>query len=309
MLASSIKQARETCEEALLQPALRNVERAANQNHVTLRYLQTLVESVNEQALTQQPLMKLSAKLLGVTCGAGETAFTRFLLIQGALVSLDRLAKLPLPSTVKVLTCKKIQLFANPEEGWLSQFRIGSAGFVAMCKIATLRRFPAGQLDWEISGLPRSWLLKVHLKNLPQLVRYVATKFGSFGPAFFSHVALHKKNSLLLTEREVYRSYYRMAQCLEIQPNIKGFLTSSWLYSEETLRVSPHLAWLSAIFRENGAIIMNMGPAPHDSGVFTRSPERKALYDAGLFKPTNALVLWGRSEMIKWSSKHPEFGE
>jgi hypothetical protein len=309
MLAPLIKQAREACEEALREPALRSVERGLEQNHVNLGQLLVLVQGVSELASTQRELEALKMRLIESTRDLDETAVARYALIQAARLSLDKLHNAPLYRTVQALICKKIHLFANPDDGWLPQFRIGSASFIAMCKIATLRRFPAGQLDWEVSGLPRSWILRVRPKNLPRLLQYVTTRFGGFGPAFFSHVALHKSDSLLLMEREMGRSYYRMAKCLEIQPSIRGFLTSSWFYSEETFRVSPHLNWLTRVFQENGGIVLDMGPAPLDSGVFTRSPERRTLYESGQFKPTNALVLWGRNEMIKWSSNHPEFGD
>lgn len=309
MLDQLIKQAGEACQEALRQPALRKVEQDFQRNHVDLRQLLLFVQGVSEPGSTQRELEELKNRLTESGQDVDDYALERYALIQAARVSLDKLPEAPLCQTVQALICKKIQLFANPDDGWLPQFRIGSASFVAMCKIATLRRFPAGQLDWEISGLPRSWIFKVSPKNLPRLVQYVATKFGGFGPAFFAHVTLHRKDSLLLREREITKSYYRMAKCLEIQPDIKGFLTSSWFYAEETFRVSPHLNWLTKVFRENGGMVVDMGPAPPDSGVFTRSPERKSLYESGEFRPTNALVLWGRNEMIKWSSSHPEFGE
>jgi hypothetical protein len=49
-----------------------------------------------------------------------------------------------------------------------------------------------------------------------------------------------------------------------------------------------------------------MGPAEPDCGVFERSPERKKLYDEGLFQPMTGVMLWPRREMIAWADRHPE---
>ena len=99
-----------------------------------------------------------------------------------------------------------------------------------------------------------------------------------------------------------------MAQSLVRQPHVKGLVASSWLHSSDTFVVSPHLAWMNRTFLENGGLVVRMGPADPDCGVLSRSPERKRLYDAGLFKPTTGLVIWPRREMIAWAQRHPELG-
>lgn len=309
MFNQLIKETRGECERALLQPDLRKVKHALEQNEVSPAQLVTLVREISEPEATLKHFRELKNRLLQSLPDLDEIALERYALIHGALVSLDKLIEAPICYSVQALICKKFQWFANLDDGWRPQFRVGCSSFAAMCKMVTMRRFPAGQLDWEISGLPRSWIFKVGPRDLPRLLHYVMRRLGGFAPAFFAHVTLHKKDSLFFLEREINRSYHRMAKCLELQPSIRGFLTSSWFYSRETFRVSPHLAWLTKVFLENDGLVVDTGPAELDSGVFTRSPERKRLYESGQFKPTNALVVWGRNEMIKWASNHPEFGE
>jgi hypothetical protein len=132
---------------------------------------------------------------------------------------------------------------------------------------------------------------------------------GGFAPALFPHVGAHPKKSRLLVEKEVDKSFYRMAQSIELQPEMKGLVASSWLHSPDTHRVSPHLAWLNKTFQNNGAFICVMGAASVDSGVFHRSPERRKLYDAGQFKPTTGLILWPRRNMLEWAAEHPELAD
>ena len=135
-----------------------------------------------------------------------------------------------------------------------------------MARIATLSRFPAGQLDWEVSGIPRSWLLKVPRRSLPRLVSSILFELRGFQPAFFSHINPNRRNQGILLERESLRSYHRMARSMERQPEIKGLITASWLHSPDTFAVSPHLAWLNKVFEENGGHVLPLGPADIDSG-------------------------------------------
>ncbi|MGH9349370.1 MAG: hypothetical protein ACRD26_19140, partial [Vicinamibacterales bacterium] len=181
--------------------------------------------------------------------------------------------------------------------------------FAAMCKVATLRRFPAGQLHWELSGLPRSWLLRVDPRALPRVWFYVAAKLRGCAPAFFIHLNANRRDRFALLERESNRSYFRMAQSLALQPHVKGLVASSWLHSPDTMRVSPHLTSLNRVFLEHGALVTTMGPAAPDCGVFDRSPERRRLYENGAFRPTTGLVIWPRDAMLRWADTHPEYGD
>jgi hypothetical protein len=97
-----------------------------------------------------------------------------------------------------------------------------------------------------------------------------------------------------------------MAQALEMQPEVLGFAACSWFRSPATHRVSPHLAWVSTVFVENGGLVAEAGRDDPDSGVLARSATRRALYEAGTFTPTRGLVMWPRASMIAWARRHPE---
>jgi hypothetical protein len=231
-------------------------------------------------------------------------AFERFLIVAAALEAIERLDALPVDDRVRDLFCQNFQLYAarrTPEP-----FDVSKASFVAMARIATLSRFPAGQLDWEVSGIPRSWLLKVPPSRLPRLLATLAWELGGFGPAFFSHINPNRRNQGILLERESLRAYHRMARSMALQPEIKGLMTASWLHSPDTFAVSPHLKWLNDVFLQSGGYVFPLGPADIDSGVLHRSPERQQAYEAGTFRPTEALVVWPREAMLAWAAGHEE---
>ena len=55
----------------------------------------------------------------------------------------------------------EVHLIAAPPASVQHRYSLDRQAFVAFSKLATLRQFPAGQLRWEISGVPRSCLMKV----------------------------------------------------------------------------------------------------------------------------------------------------
>ena len=162
----------------------------------------------------------------------GGGAFERFLIVAAAADAVDRLAGLPVDERVQALFCQNFQMYAAPDK-LPEPFDLARASFVAMGRIATLSRFPAGQLDWEVSGIPRSWLLKVPRRSLPRLVSSILFELRGFQPAFFSHINPNRRNQGILLERESLRSYHRMARSMERQPGIRGLITASWLHSPE----------------------------------------------------------------------------
>jgi hypothetical protein len=210
--------------------------------------------------------------------------------------------------SVKRLFADEVRGVEFPSPAARTRFDLTKNIFVALAKIATLRRFPAGQMTWEVSGIPRSWLLQAPPRSLPRVVTYLA-RLGGFGPAFVPHLNAMRKDRAALVERETNRSWYRMAQSLRLQPHIRGLVASSWLHSPDTMRVSPHMTGFSRALLDNGALVIRHHRADLDCGVFYRSPERKKLYEDGQFTPTHGMVIWPRTEMLAWADAHPELAD
>jgi len=301
-LAEQSRKAQEVWSRALASPELQAVARALAAAAISTE------ECVRESAtLTEAPearrrLEAIRGAVAGPLAGVPQGSFERFVLAHAALGSSTELESAPVAPAVKRLAWSGLSRFVDGRAGVdLSENR-----FVALCKIATARRFPAGQFDWERSGLPRTWLGRIRpLSALTEVLSIVTLQWRAFSPAFFIHLAVTYPVRALL-EREALKSYYRMAQSMALQPDVHGLIASSWLHSPDTFAVSPHLAWLNRVFTENGAVVAAMGAAPPDCGVLAQSVERERAFAEGRFKPTMGLIVWPRREMLAWAAAHPE---
>jgi hypothetical protein len=185
----------------------------------------------------------------------------------------------------------------------------GTPAFSATCKIVTLRRMPAGCMDWETDGFPRSWLAKVPRAQLIPTLWFLATRTRGFRPFYFMHVARRPRNRGLLIEREVMKAYWRIATSAAQHPEIKGLLAGSWFHDVTAIAANPHLEWLNRPYLQEGGFITHIGDAPADSGFTEHNPERKALYERGELRFRLGVAVWPRDAMIDWANRHPEFGD
>jgi hypothetical protein len=229
-------------------------------------------------------------------------------LLEAAIASAPLVPALPLPECVIERIAEEFFFMARADHETLAGGRGARSRYERLWKIATLQRFPAGQFEWEVSGLSRGDVLRVSPRELPRVVWFIARRMHGLAPVFFSHLNPRRAERSLV-EIEANRSYYRMAQALEMQPHILGFGACSWFRSPGVHRVSPHLAWLSAVFVENGGLVVEAGRDDPDSGVLARSATRRTLYQSGKFVPTRGLVMWPREAMIAWARQHPELGD
>lgn len=101
---------------------------------------------------------------------------------------------------------------------------------------------------------------------------------------------------------EIHESYLRVAELLEINPQIKGLFGASWYYDPALERVSPHLTYLRTQQEENGAWIFYI--EPEKSGdPFARSKTRKKLFEEGKYKPELYLSVWPRKSILAYKQK------
>jgi hypothetical protein len=234
----------------------------------------------------------------------GQNEVERTLLLLAWQHAIPQLPGFAASDRVKQLFADEFQFFAHPPAAWVSRFRSDDVCFREMARIATLRRFPAGQFHFEISGFPLSWLARTHQ---PWRTLYLIGRMGGFSPLFELHLNDRRKNRMVLLEKEANISYYRAALSIQKQPAVRGLMLASWLFCESTAQVSPHLAWLPRTPRSAGALIVDLGPAAADSGFQTGSEERCRLYAQGVYRPRTACVLWPRKSLREWADRHPEF--
>lgn len=261
--------------------------------------------AVTEVAASQDGLRRLQNRVRGSEPELHPSALGRFLLLRTVLSESGQLQGLPVTDSVKHCICDVFEWIARCTETDPRRLRIGHAHFAAMCKVVTFRRFPVHEFDWEPSGLPRSWLLRIPKRDLPSVLYHTAVRMGGRAPLCAPHVGLMRPPGVPFTPEEQIWSFHQMARCVELQPDLRGFLSASWLRAPQTHEASPRLAWLNEFFMANGALLTTM-PADPDCGVLARSGTRQALYRAGKFKPTTGIILWPRKHALAWANRHPE---
>jgi hypothetical protein len=229
----------------------------------------------------------------------------RLLLWSAAQQALPKVAGLPVERSVRDRLEQDLRQLHEMRE----PAPVGSYHFGRAAKLATLRRFPAGPMEWEISGAPRSCFLKAKFPANLRLAWFVAFRLGGRAPCFFMHVAPRPRNRGLRVAKEVERSYYRIARSLQLQPAMRGLLAQAWFHDPAAVRDNPHLEVLNRPYREHGGLITLLETAAPTSGVLEGNSQRSADYLAGKVQYRYGFAIWPRDAAIAWADAHPELGE
>jgi hypothetical protein len=293
VLDSWIKATTETLEQFLDGPDVSGAARYAEQIGLTP---QLGIEAL--EIIIRSRSIPLRWQALWDQLGDDEPLLGRWLLAHGALETLDKIRQLPVVAEVGRLICSHHRRIAQLALGNDAIYRPRSREFREMAEVALLRRFIAGQLHWNISGITRSRVFQMSWGDATRTMATVAQAGGWF-PYFEAH--LSARGAPLLIEAEYKRCYLRMAQSMELQPGIRGVMGTSWLHAEETIRISPHLEWLNTLFLDNGGVVVHVGPASEDSGFLVGSNQRRQFYETGAYKPRNAMFVWPREAFLNWA--------
>ena len=287
-----------------LSPELASVAAALEKLGKTREDCIRAAQSITYTNPSQSEIAQWKSELLAAGCDLHSDWLERVVIYYAAQDSLPRIDDLRVHTAVKGLIRKEFTSFASPAK---QPVPIGTDAFTTAIYIATLRRFPAGPMDWVISGLPRSFFLKMPPADVPKALWFALTRFGGFKPAFYVHLAYPPRNRSLVIEKEVRRAYYRMARSLALQPEMKGILCSAWFHDPAALREAPHLAALNEPYLQNGGrILASVGEAKEDSGFLKFSPERRKLYEEGKLRVNLTLAMWPRAAAIRWAEQHHE---
>ena len=295
------------CAEALDTPPMREATGALREQGLAEAEFARLIAEVGSRSDGAHRVAQLRDRIR--SGDARSSIIERCLLLQTVVRYRGAITGLAMGAGVLRCLSDELCFLAHAPERDAAQLLAPSDNFVSMAKIVTLRRLPAGQLHFERSGIPLSWMTRLGPKGLTRLLPFIVRRTRGRRPFFFHHIAWRRKNRLFLLEIEQNRSYYRIAESLRMHPEVKGLLTESWLHSPDTFRVSPHLAWLNKPFLEHGGLIVSLGPAEESSGVFAGGGERRRLYEEGKFRPTRAMAIWPRAAMLAWARSHPELAD
>jgi hypothetical protein len=252
----------------------------------------------NKAGVEPVATLKKSAELEG-------DAVERLLLWHAARKAVLTLPSLPVENKVRAQLDQDLrQLHATGVS-----VAVGSYQFVRAAKIATLRMFPAGPMEWEIDGIPRSCVLKASLPDKLRLLSFVTLRLGGWAPCFIVHVAPTPRHRGLTVPKLVMRAYYRMARSLALQPTVRALAAYAWFHDPAAVRDYPHLKTLSQPYTDHGGLIITLDPAPPDSGVLQGNRQRALDYTSGKVIYRHGLAIWPRKAAIRWAEAHPEYAE
>ena len=259
-----------------------------------------LLEHVREDETSISPIRNLKDE-----AGLGGDALERLLVFNAAQQAILRLPNLPVVESVRARFSQDLQELHKQSDS----LETGSYSFVRAAKLATLRRFPAGPMEWEISGIPRSYVLQAGFPANIRLLAFVVFKMGGLAPCFFMHVAPSPRNRALSIPKEIFRTYHRMVRSLEAQPHILGLVAHAWFHDPAAIRDHPHLEVLSRPYLAHGGLITVLAPAPVTAGVLVGDAQRRADYVEGRVQYHYGLAIWPRKAAIRWADAHPEFAD
>jgi len=234
--------------------------------------------------------------------------FERWLMVQAALVAGPRVERAPVADGVRLLWANDVLFVARNPDSLPAAFSVGHVRFRELVKLITWRRFPAGQFHWELGMFPTFCLKKMSPLDLIRVLSFWTGHIRAFSPFWEIHVNDRRKNRMSLSEAEGIKSYELMARSMELQPDVLGIVSSSWLFCASTGKVTPRLAWLRDFLVTNGAIAADCGPAPVDSGFLVGSEDRRRLCEEGSYRPASTLVIWPRSAILRWASRYRQGG-
>lgn len=285
-----IPESLEQAEESVRQHAARDVEAEAWE----------LLDHVNEDEASVAPVNKLK-----IDAGLDGDQLERLLLWYATQQALQQTLSLPIVSSVRTrLEQDLLQLPATT-----NSVKAGSYSFNRAAKLATLRRFPAGPMEWEVSGIPRSYFLQAKFPANLRFLAFAMLKLRGLTPCFFIHIAPAPRSRGLSIAKEVLRSYHRMSRSMELQPEIRGLLAHAWFHDPAAVRDNPQLEILNRPYLDHGGLITLLAPAPPSSGVMVGNAQRRADYEAGKIQYHYGFAVWPRAAALRWASEHPELGD
>src|SRR5699024_5802471 len=128
----------------------------------------------------------------------------------------------------------------------VDHIRIEHDYFIKDLALVAGRLLPAGaELVQPHSGIPRRVLLSGGVRQFVKGIGYFfALRRGSH-----DYCALHMDNSELrdFNPKGWHQTYLRIAELLELNPQIAGVFGTAWFYDPVVAKISPHLAYLRIV--------------------------------------------------------------
>ncbi|MCB1791919.1 MAG: hypothetical protein KDJ24_16565, partial [Gammaproteobacteria bacterium] len=198
-----------------------------------------------------------------------------------------------LPASVVALYPRDLaRIAAQVETMGPDYFRLDKDTFVKDLAILSHRLIPVGaEYVFPNSGVPLSLLLRKGPTQLIKGLRACVFDAGGFRPYFELHAHVLALQDFNPDGWDA--SYQRMAELLQLNPHIRGIVSSSWFLDPALTDVSPRLAYLREVPEAHGATLMFSSVDKEGcSGALSKSATRRKLFDEGAYVPTIYTRIW-----------------
>ncbi len=167
--------------------------------------------------------------------------------------------------------------------------------------VARGKLLPAGvELLDTWSGVPRRLLFTGGPRQL--LNGFNAFIIGNIGFRPYVEGHWYRPNSDEFNAAGYDEFFRRVADFLIRNRTYRGLVLSSWWFDPQLHQVSPELSFLSERPIRNGARLLRMGTDPVNTEYALRfSERRRQSYERGEYVPVAYMVVWPRSELIRWA--------
>ena len=177
---------------------------------------------------------------------------------------------------------------------------------LALCRLIFI---PVGSQAVEaVSGISRKLLLKGGAKQLFGGLKFFVFQTKGFKPFFQIHLDTRKGKEFKAWER--IHCYFRIAELLQMNPQVKGLFGGSWFYDPKIETISPRLAYLRCYPEAFGAKTFYNGSDEQDlTQALFKSPTRKQYYEDGQYLPANYILVWPRQRILNWAKHYRDTSE
>lgn len=246
-------------------------------------------------------------------CGSDEAGslFLQLVLYHAAtdIVNEAFVAHVRIPESIRTLLHGEARrIIGDLADGSRMSYRTDSEPFMQDLGLVTGRLLPAGAELIELHrGVERRTLLKGGFRQFVRGVLYfVVQRRGFFGYCAFHMDPRHLED---FNPEGWHKTYLRIAELLELNPELLGVFGATWFYDPAVTDISPHLAYLRKDREAGGARNFRFGPTPWvNRYALAKSGKRKLLHEQGRYNPEVYILVWHRRELLEWANQEGVHG-
>ena len=214
----------------------------------------------------------------------------------------ERLQTKHVPYSVKILFDREYKRISKELEQNASKFySLENDLFLKDLGIVRQKLIPVGaELVDESCGIPRSILFRNGVSGFISGIIFFGIKTKGFKPFYQLH--LDPRNLDEFSPDGWIKTYKRLSELIQLNPEVKGFFGASWFYDPALKKVSPHLNYLREVRQQAGARLFYWGDqeSVRDMALKT-SKTRREMFDDGKYIPSSYFIVWERSDLLNWA--------